>query len=81
MLKKDLDNSVDINVILNKKINDFASKDLRGKKVVLTGAMFLRRLDMQLLLESVGVIVKSGVSKSIDSVSYTHLTLPTKRIV
>ena len=75
MLKKDLDNSVDINVILNKKINDFASKDLRGKKVVLTGAMFLRRLDMQLLLESVGVIVKSGVSKSIDLLVFNSLRI------
>jgi hypothetical protein len=66
MLKKDLDNSVNINVILNKKINDFASLDLRSKQIVLTGAMFLERLHMQLLLESVGVIVKSSVSKSID---------------
>ena len=66
MLKKYLDNSVDINVILNKKINDFASLDLRSKQIVLTGAMFLERLHMQLLLESVGVIVKSCVSKSID---------------
>ena len=66
MLKKDLDNSVDINVILNKKINDFASLDLRGKQIVLTGAMFLGRVHMQLLLESIGVIVKSSVSKSTD---------------
>ena len=80
MLKKDLDNSVDINVILNKKINDFASKDLRGKKVVLTGAMFLRRLDMQLLLESVGVIVKSGVSKSIDLLVFNSLRIGQKAL-
>ena len=66
MLKQDLDNSVDINVILNKKINDFASLDLRGKQIVLTGAMFLGRLHMQLLLESVGVIVKLAVFKSTD---------------
>mgnify|MGYP001429600752 CR=1 FL=1 len=66
MLKKDLDNSEDINVILNKKINDFASKDLRGKQIVLTGAMILTRPLMTLFLESVGVIVKSGVSKSTD---------------
>ena len=78
MLKKDLENSVDINVIFNKKINDFASKDLRGKKVVLTGAMFLRRLDMQLLLESVGVIVKSGVSKSIDLLVFNSLRIEHK---
>lgn len=66
MLKKDLDNSVDINVILNKKINDFASKDLRGEQIVLTGAMILTRPLMTLFLESVGAIVKSGVSKSTD---------------
>ena len=66
MLKKDLDNFVNINAILNKKINDFASLDLRGKQIVLTGAMFLGRVHMQLLLESVGIIVKSAVSKSTD---------------
>ena len=75
MLKKDLDNSVDINVILNKKIKDFASLDLRGKQIVLTGAMFLGRLHMQLLLESVGVIVKSGVSKSIDLLVFNSLRI------
>ncbi|MDC0873732.1 hypothetical protein OAQ18_04090 [Gammaproteobacteria bacterium] len=66
MLKQDLDNSVDINVILNKKINDFASKDLRDKEIALTGKMILVRPQMQLLLESVGAIVKSGVDKSTD---------------
>ena len=66
MLKQDLDNSEDINVILNKKINDFASKDLRGKEIALTGKMILVRPQMQLLLESVGAIVKSSVFKSTD---------------
>jgi hypothetical protein len=66
MLKKDLDNSEDINGILNKKINDFASKDLRGKKVAISGAMILTIQHITLFLESVGVIVKSGVSKSTD---------------
>ena len=66
MLKKDLENSEDINIILNKKINDFASKDLRGKEIALTGKMILVRPQMQLLLESVGAIVKSGVVQSTD---------------
>lgn len=66
MLKKDLDNSVDINVILNKKINDFASLDLRGKQIVLTGKMILTRPQMTLFIESVGAIVKSAVFKSTD---------------
>ena len=80
MLKKDLDNSVDINVILNKKINDFASLDLRGKQIVLTGAMFLGRIHMQLLLESVGVIVKSSVSKSIDLLVFNSLRIGQKAL-
>ena len=66
MLKQDLDNSEDINVILNKKINDFASKDLRGKEIALKGKMLPARPQMQFLLESVGAIVKSSVVKSTD---------------
>ena len=80
MLKQDLDNSEDINVILNKKINDFASLDLRGKQIVLTGAMFLGRIHMQLLLESVGVIVKSSVSKSIDLLVFNSLRIGQKAL-
>ena len=66
MLNKTLDSVIDINTILNKKINGFASLDLRGKQIVLTGKMILVRPQMQTLIESVGAIVKSAVFKSTD---------------
>ena len=57
---------MDINKILNEKIESFSSHDLRGKQIVLTGSMSLQRNEMTKLLESLGAIVKNYVSKGTD---------------
>tara|TARA_Y200000002_G_scaffold128983_1_gene106280 strand:+ start:1404 stop:2246 length:843 start_codon:yes stop_codon:yes gene_type:complete len=64
MLNKSLGSAVDIDTILNKEINNFASQDFRGKKIVLTGGMILKRSEMELLIESMGAIIQSSVYKS-----------------
>ena len=57
---------MDINKILHKEIESFASHDMRGKNIVLTGEMILSRRDMTLLIESVGAKVKTSVTKTTD---------------
>lgn len=57
---------MDINKILHKEIESFASHDMRGKNIVLTGEMTLSRWDMTLLIESVGAKVKTSVTKTTD---------------
>ena len=55
-----------IEEVLNKEIKNFASLDLRGKCIALTGKMPLSRREMTVLLESLGASISQTVSKKTD---------------
>ena len=57
-------------------------KDLELKDYVKKGDVIAELIDGKLFAPFEGVLGKRGLSEDVlDSVSYTHLTLPTKRIV
>ena len=62
-------------------VRDEVAKVVVGQEGVLTGAIAALLVNGHVLLEGVPGVAKTLLAKSLAAVSYTHLTLPTKRIV